>query len=112
MKLQKLHLEIRKCLVRCYALSTFLYASEAWTLNKQMEDKINAFEMLIFRCIFRISHLHRKTNVEVLEMAKAKQTVLKTIQERKQQYFGHLILEPDMRKGKTKTTVNLYNMKK
>ena len=45
----KLYLEIRKCLVWCYVLSTFLYASESWTLNKQMEDNINAFEMWIFR---------------------------------------------------------------
>ena len=44
----KLHLEIRKHLVRCYVLSTFLYASESCTLDKQKEDKINAFEMWIF----------------------------------------------------------------
>ena len=63
-----------------------------------MEDKIYAFEMWIFQCMFRISHPDRKTNVEVLEMAKAKQTLLRTIQERKLQYFGHLILG----KGKQK----------
>ena len=56
-----------------------------------MEDKINAFKMWIFRSMFRISHLDRKTNVEVLEMAKVIQTLLRTIQERKLQYFGHLI---------------------
>ena len=33
----------------------------------------------------------KNTNLEVLEMAKAKQTFLRTIQERKLQYFGHLI---------------------
>ena len=38
-----------------------------------------------------ISHLDRKTNVEVLEMVMAKQALLRTIQERKLQYFGHLI---------------------
>ena len=32
---------------------------------------------------FMISHLDRKTNVEVLEMAIVKQTLLRTIQERK-----------------------------
>ena len=90
---RKLHLEIRKRLVGCYVLSTFLYVSESWTLNKQREDKINVFEMWIFRRMFRISHLDRKTNVEVLEIAKAKQTLLRNIQEqeRKLQYFGHLI---------------------
>ena len=41
---RKLNLEIRKCLVRCYVLCTFLYASELWTINKQMEDKINALK--------------------------------------------------------------------
>ena len=49
---------------------------------------------MLLRCgffdMFRISHLDRKTNLEV-EMAKAKQIFLRTIQERKLQYFGHLI---------------------
>ena len=49
--------------------------------------------------MFRISHLDRKTDVEVLKMAKAKQTLLRTIQERKLQYLTF-----DTRKGKTKTT--------
>ena len=89
---RKLHLEIRKRLVRCYVLSTFLYASESWTLDRQIEDKINAFEMWIFRRMFRISHLDRKTDLEVLEMAKAKQTLLRTIQERKLHYFWFLFL--------------------
>ena len=56
-----------------------------------MKNKINAFEMWIFRRMFRISYLDRKTNVEVLEMAKAKQALLRTIQEKELQYFGHLI---------------------
>jgi len=41
--------------------------------------------------MFRLLHLDRKINVEVLEMAKAKQTLLMTIPERKLQYVGHLI---------------------
>jgi len=56
-----------------------------------MEDKINAFEMWIFQRMSRISHLDRKNNVEVLEIAKVKQTLLMTIQERKLHYLGHLI---------------------
>ena len=59
---------------------------------------------MLLRCgvlyMFRISHLDRKANVEVLEMAKAKQTLLRTRHERKLQYFGHLI----QGKGKQKTT--------
>ena len=33
-------LNTRKRLVRCYVLSTFLYASESWTLNKELEGRI------------------------------------------------------------------------
>ena len=84
---RKLHLEIRKHVVRYYVLSIFVYASESRTLDKQMEDKINAFEMWIYRHMFRISHLDREINVEVLEMVKAKQTLLRTIQEKKLEYF-------------------------
>ena len=65
-----------------------------------MEDKINDFEMWIFQCMFRISHLDRKTNVEVLEISMVKQTLLRTIQERKLQYCWTL----DTREMKTKTT--------
>ena len=82
-------------------LCTFhlFHTSESRTLDKQMEDKIIAFEMWICRRMFRILYLDRKTNVEVLEMAKAKQTlVMAIIQERKLQYFGYLI----RRKGKQK----------
>ena len=67
--------------------------------------------------MFKISHLDRKTYLKVLLMAKAKQTLLRTIQERKLQYFGHLIrgkgkqkllmegkIEGTRRKGKQRRT--------
>ena len=75
----KLHLEIRIGKVLC------TFHLFVWTLNKQMEDKINAFEKWVFQLMFLILHLDRKTNVEVLEMVKVKQTLLRTIQERKLQ---------------------------
>ena len=86
-------LEIRKHLVRCYVLSICLYASESWTLMSRWRIKPMLLRCGFFQDMFRILHLDRKTNVELLDMAKMKQTLLKTIQERKLQYFGHLIRE-------------------
>ena len=82
------------------ALCTFhlLYVSGSWTLNKQMEDRFNTFEMWIFRRMFMISHLDRKTNVEVLEMAKAKQTFSEDYAREETTKFWTL----DTRKGKQK----------
>ena len=68
-----------------------------------MEDEINAFEMWIFRRMSRISHLDRKTDVEMLEMAKVKHTLLRSIQDRNLQYIT-IYWTLDMRKRKTKTT--------
>ena len=39
-----------------------MYGSETWTMNKQLEDRINAFEMWIYRKIRRISWTEKLTN--------------------------------------------------
>ena len=88
-----IHKQIKK-----NVLSTFLYASELRTLDKQMEDKINAFKMWIFQCMFKISHLDRKTNVEVLDMAMAKKNTSEEYTREETTIFW----TPDTRKVKTK----------
>jgi hypothetical protein len=54
-------------IVKCYVYSVLLYGSESWTLTKMTEDKINAFEMWVYRRIGNISWKEKKTNKAVLE---------------------------------------------
>ena len=84
-------LNTRKCLVQCYVLSTFLYASESWTLNKELKGIIEALEMWIYRRLLKISFKDRVTNEEVLSRVGEKGWLLKTVKQRKVAYFGHLI---------------------
>ena len=42
---RKLTLNTRKRLVRCYILSTLLYASETWVIGAELEGKIRSLEM-------------------------------------------------------------------
>ncbi|KAJ8032411.1 hypothetical protein HOLleu_25929 [Holothuria leucospilota] len=44
---KKIKLSMRKRMVRCYTyvLSTLMYASETWTISRDAENKIDAFEM-------------------------------------------------------------------
>ena len=84
-------LNTRKRLVRCYVLSTFLYASESWTLNKELEGRIEALEMWIYRRLLKISYKDRVTNEEVLSRVGEKRWLLKKVKQRKVAYFGHLI---------------------
>ena len=86
-----LHLNTRKKLIKCYVLSTFMYASETWTINQIMWDKIEAFEMWMWRKCMKISYTEHKTNEEVLQMIGEKRCLAKEIIRRKLQYFGHLI---------------------
>ena len=86
-----LHLNTRKKLIKCYVLSTFLYASETWTINQIMWDKIEAFEMWMWRKCMKISYTEHKTNEEVLQMIDERRSLAKEIIRRKLQYFGHLI---------------------
>ena len=67
-----------------------MYGAETWTLDKTREDKINAFEMWVYRKMLRISYTDHVTNEEVLRRVGEKRSFLKTIHQRKLQYFGHL----------------------
>ena len=58
-----------------FVLSTFLYASETWTLNKDLENRINAFELWIYRRTLKISYVDRITNEQVLHMVDEKEKV-------------------------------------
>ena len=74
----------------CYVFSVFGYGAEAWTLTKNMEDKIEALEMWCLRRMSGISYKDRITNEEVLKRMKTERSLLSTIKKRKLRYFGHV----------------------
>ena len=48
------------------------YGSETWTLTKAIQNKLEAFEMWIYRRMMMISWTEHKSNEEVLEMTISK----------------------------------------
>ena len=87
---KQLSIALKVRVLGCYVFSVFSYGSEAWTLTKTMEEKINAFEMWCLRRMGGVSWKDRKTNDEVLQMMKTERNLLKTIKQRKLRYFGHV----------------------
>ena len=75
--------------LKCYIHSALLYGSETWTLNKNTEKRIEAFEMWTFRRMAKISWTERKTNKEVCDILGVKPSLLNEIKSRKIRYFGH-----------------------
>ena len=63
-------------------------ASLAWTLRKNEDTRLEAFEMKGLRKILRVSWTAKKTNEWVLNKAGVKRELLDTVQARKLAYFG------------------------
>ena len=82
--------QLRLRLVNCYIYSVLLYGSETWTLNKNLESRIEAFEMWIFRRMGKISWTEKKTNKDVCMLLKVSPSLLNNIKRKKLKYFGHI----------------------
>ena len=65
------------------------YGCESWTLRKNEETRLDAFEMKGLRRMLRVSRTAKKTNEWVLNKAGAKSELLDTVKARKQAYYGH-----------------------
>ena len=78
-------------LLKCYIHSVLLYGVETWTLNKELERRLSAFEMWTFRRIGRISWERKMTNEDVCSLLKVQPELLNTVKKRKLQYFGHTV---------------------
>ena len=78
-------------MTKYYVWSLLPYACNTWTLSKQMEAMIEAFEMWSYRRIMRISWKEMKSNAEVLKMIGLKNTELVlSIKKKKLAYYGHV----------------------
>ena len=104
---KSLRIETRKRIMKCYVLSTFLYASETWTFSKEMWNKIEAFEMWMFRKILKVPYTAHVTNDEIIKRFKENgRSLKKNIITRKLQYFGHMIRSDRMQKTLIEGKVN------
>ena len=83
------------------------YGCESWTLRKNEETRLDAFEMKGLRKILWVSWTAKKTNEWVLNKAGVKRELLDTVKARKLAYYGHSMmkqgscLEKEMMQGTT-----------
>jgi len=69
------------------------YGCESWTLRKNEETRLDAFEMKGLRKILRVSWTTRKTNDWVLNKAGVKWKLLDTVKARKLAYYRHTMMK-------------------
>jgi len=84
-----------------------MYGCESWTLKKDDEKRISAFEMKCLRQVLRVSWTAKKTNEWVLETAGVSRSLLASVKEMKLAYYGHILrkkgdcLEKELIQGTT-----------
>jgi hypothetical protein len=72
-----LTLELKKKLIKSCIWSVALYGSETWTLGKNEERVVNAFETRCWRRTLKIKWTDRITNDKVFQRAKEERLLLK-----------------------------------
>ena len=65
------------------------YGCESWTLRKNEETRLDAFEMKGLRRMLRVSWTAKKTNEWVLNKTGVKRELLDTDKAKKLAYYGH-----------------------
>ncbi|XP_055388393.1 uncharacterized protein LOC129616943 [Condylostylus longicornis] len=88
---RSINIELRLRFMRCYIWSVLMYGAETWTLKVSSMNKIEAFEMWVYRRMLKISWTERVSNSEVLNRLRKQRELLLTIKKQKAAYFGHVI---------------------
>src|SRR5580692_4951510 len=86
---KSLKTELKKRLVKTLIWSVALYGCEMWTMKQQIVDKLNAFEMWVWRRMQKVSWKDKKTNEEILSLVGEERCLMKTIIKRKKDWIVH-----------------------
>ena len=82
---------MRKQYLKSVVWAKVLYASETWTILKQDEKRIEAFEMWCWHQMMRTKWQDKIKNETVLEMVKERKTIMEKINRQQKQWVGHIL---------------------
>ena len=82
---------LKKRMIKTLVWPVALYGCETWTMKKEVIDKLEAFEMWVWRRMEKISWKDLKTNDEVLHFAEEERNFVVTIEKRKKNWIGHIV---------------------
>ena len=96
-------------LLRSMVISVFLYASESWTLDVYLQQRIQAFEMRCLRKLLGIDYRQHETNENVRKKVTNEigrhQNLLEIVKCRKLKWFGHTVRSDGLAKTCLQGTV-------
>ena len=84
-------LPTKVCLVKAMVFLVVMYGCENWTIKKVERQRINAFELWLWRRLLKVSWRARRSNQFILKEISPEYSLEGLMLKLKLQYFGHLI---------------------
>ena len=78
-------------IVKAVVFPVVTYVCETWTINKTDHQRIDAFEVWLWRRVLRVPWTARRSNQSILEKISAEYSLEGLMLKLKIQYFGHLM---------------------
>ena len=82
-------------IVKAMVFPVVMYGCESWTVKKAECQRIDAFELLCWRRLLRVSWTARRSNQSILKEISPEYSLEGLIMKLKLQYFGHLMQRAD-----------------
>ena len=82
---------LRILIIKTLIWSVVLYGSKTWTLKKEDIKRLEAFEMLIWRRMEKVSWTEHNINEEVLETIGEERSLICTIETRQRKRIRHTL---------------------
>ncbi len=83
-------IKLKLRLLKCYVFSIVSYGSETLSYMKEMQKRLNAFEMWCYRRILKISWADRVSNEEIRKRLGIKKTLSLDLARKKMAFAGHV----------------------
>ena len=97
-------INLRKRFIKANIWSTLTYGCEVWTINIEIERRIEATEVWCYRKILKISWTKRVSNKQVLNREEASKEMMRVIRRRQLRFYGHVMrryqMESNCRTGR------------
>ena len=95
LKSRDITLPTKVLLVKAMVFPVFMYGCESWTIKRAERQRIDAFELLCWRRLFRVPWTARRSNQSILKEISPGCSLQGLMLKLKLQYFGHLTLRID-----------------
>src|SRR6218665_820197 len=86
---KNLNKDIKKEIIKAIIWSVALYAAETWTYKKEDIQRLEAFEVCMWR---KISWRDMKTNEELLQIVQEERSLMDVIWRRKKNWIDHILI--------------------